>query len=158
MNRLRRVILIVLPALITVSAQAASIQFNRDVRPILSEYCFQCHGPDSNHRKAGLRLDVKEDAFKILKSGEHAFVAGDLDKSAVIQRITTTDEDDHMPPAKSGKKLSAAQIETLKQWDKEGANWQGHWAYQKIEKPTPPDVKKKDWARNEIDRFVLARL
>ena len=148
----------VLSALLLAPGSRAAVQFNRDVRPILSEYCFQCHGPDNNHRKAGLRLDVKEDAFKLLKSGEHAFVAGDIEKSAAIQRITTTDEDDIMPPTKVGKKLSAAQIETLKQWVKEGANWQGHWAYQKVEKPAAPEVKKKDWARNEIDKFVLARL
>src|SRR5687767_11513879 len=127
MNCLRRAILLVVFALIPASpSRAAAIQFNRDVRPILSENCFQCHGPDHNHRKAGLRLDVKEDAFKLLESGEHAFVAGDLEKSAVIQRTTTADEDDVMPPPKTGKKLSTAQKEILKQWVKEGANWQGH--------------------------------
>ena len=139
-------------------ARAATIQYNRDIRPILSENCYQCHGPDKNHRKAGLRLDVKEEAFKILESGEHAIIAGDLEKSALIHRITTTDDDDHMPPAKSGKKLTAAQIDTLKQWVKEGAQWQGHWAYQKVVKPDAPDVKNKEWVRNEIDKFVLARL
>lgn len=157
MNRLLRAIFVPLLALIAESPRAA-VQFNRDVRPILSEYCFQCHGPDNNHRKAGLRLDQREGAFKLLESGEHAFVAGDLEKSAAIHRITTTDEDDVMPPPKSGKKLSATQIETLKQWVKEGANWQGHWAYQKVEKPNAPEVKKSEWARNEIDRFILARL
>src|ERR1051325_550981 len=131
-------------------ARAATIQYNRDIRPILSEYCYQCHGPDKNHRKAGLRLDVKEDAFKILESGEHAIVSGDPEKSAIIHRITTTDEDDHMPPAKSGKKLTQAQVNTLKQWVKEGAEWQGHWAYQKVVKPDAPDVKNKEWVRNEI--------
>ena len=105
-----------------------------------------------------MRLDVKEEAFKILESGEHAIIAGDLEKSALIHRITTTDDDDHMPPAKSGKKLTAAQIDTLKQWVKEGAQWQGHWAYQKVVKPDAPDVKNKEWVRNEIDKFVLARL
>jgi hypothetical protein len=145
-------------ALALLSSRAATIQYNRDIRPILSENCYQCHGPDKNHRKAGLRLDVKEEAFKILESGEHAIIAGDPDKSTVIHRITTTDEDDHMPPAKSGKKLTSAQIDTLKQWIKEGAEWQGHWAYQKVEKPTVPEVKKKEWARNEIDKFILARL
>ncbi|HUS36999.1 MAG TPA: DUF1549 domain-containing protein, partial [Verrucomicrobiae bacterium] len=139
-------------------ARAGAIQYNRDIRPILSENCYQCHGPDKNHRKAGLRLDLKEEAFKILESGEHAIIAGDPDKSAVIHRITTTDEDDHMPPAKSGKKLTSAQIDALKQWIKEGAEWQGHWAYQKVEKPALPEVKKKEWTRNEIDRFILARL
>src|SRR3954471_9244577 len=95
-----------------------AVDFNRDIRPILSENCYQCHGPDKNHRKAGLRLDVKEEAFKILESGDHAIVVGDLEKSALIHRITTTDEDDHMPPSKSGKKLTSTQIDTLKQWVK----------------------------------------
>lgn len=144
--------------LAVVPARGGAIQYNRDVRPILSENCYQCHGPDKNHRKAGLRLDVKEEAFKALESGEHAIVSGDLDKSALIHRITTTDEDDHMPPAKSGKKLTSAQIDTLKQWVKEGAQWQGHWAYQKVVKPDVPDVKNKEWVRNEIDKFILARL
>lgn len=134
------------------------VQYNRDVRPILSENCYQCHGPDRNHRKAGLRLDVKEDAFKKLDLGEAAIVAGDLEKSLLIARIVTADEDDHMPPEKSGKKLTAAQVETLKQWVKEGAEWQGHWSYQKIERPAAPEVKNKEWSRNEIDAFILAKL
>lgn len=137
---------------------SAKIQYNRDVRPILSENCYQCHGPDKNHRKAGLRLDVQEDAFKILESGDHAIVAGDPSKSALIHRITTSDEDDLMPPPKTGKTLTPAQIETLTKWIKEGAEWQGHWAYQKIERPDVPDVKNKEWLRNAIDSFVMARL
>src|ERR1044071_2806511 len=99
MNHLRRAVLLLFIALIADgSPRAATILYNRDIRPILSENCYQCHGPDKNHRKAGLRLDVKEEAFKILESGEHAIVTGDPDKSAVIHRIVTTDEDDHMPP------------------------------------------------------------
>src|SRR4051812_47371271 len=139
-------------------ARAGTIQYNRDIRPILSENCYQCHGPDKGHRKAGLRLDVKEEAFKKLDAGDFVIAPGDLEKSALVHRITTTDDDDHMPPAKSGKKLTGAQIDTLKQWIKEGAEWQGHWAYQKVIKPVVADVKNKEWARNEIDRFILARL
>src|SRR5262245_58750089 len=82
--------------LMLVSVRAGPVEYNRDIRPILSENCYQCHGPDKGHRKAGLRLDVKEDAFKVLESGDHAIVSVDPDKSAVIQRITTADEDDHM--------------------------------------------------------------
>ena len=127
------------------SAQAAAkISYNRDIRPILSENCYQCHGPDKNHRKADLRLDEKEPLLK------------NLDE--IVKRITTDDEDDHMPPAKTGKKLTSAQIDTLKTWIKEGAEYQGHWAYQKIEKPTAPEVKNKDWRKNEIDAYILARL
>src|SRR3954447_23033614 len=90
---------LILIACATTTRAAGKISYNRDIRPILSENCYQCHGPDKNHRKAGLRLDVKEEAFKKLQSGEFAIVAGDLEKSALVHRLTTTDEDDHMPPA-----------------------------------------------------------
>src|SRR3954465_13347069 len=116
MNRLRRATLLFTFALTILPAYSGAIQYNRDIRPILSENCYQCHGPDKNHRKAGLRLDVKEESFKKLESGETAIIPGDIEKSALIKRICTTDDDDVMPPTKTGKKLSAAQIETLKQW------------------------------------------
>src|ERR1044071_6774741 len=117
MNHLRRAVLLLFIALIADgSPRAATILYNRDIRPILSENCYQCHGPDKNHRKAGLRLDVQEDAFKKLESGNIAIVAGDLEKSALIQRIPTTDDDDHMPPTKSGKRLKPEQVEILRQW------------------------------------------
>src|SRR3954462_5071411 len=104
-NRFASVRLILACFLTFFSVRAGTIQYNRDIRPILSENCYQCHGPDKNHRKAGLRLDRKEEAFTKLESGETAIIAGDLEKSALVKRITTTEEDDHMPPAKSGKKL-----------------------------------------------------
>src|SRR5437870_1764541 len=159
MNPARSILLLILTAIAGIAtSRAGAIQYNRDIRPILSENCYQCHGPDKGRRKAGLRLDQKEEAFKKLESGNFAIVAGDPDKSALVQRLLTTDDDDHMPPAKSGKKLTSIQIDTLKQWIKEGAEWQGHWAYQKVVKPAVPEVKNKEWARNEIDKFVLARL
>src|SRR6476661_7241875 len=92
-------------SLAVLSARAA-VDFNREVRPILSEHCYACHGPDEGKRKAGLRLDREEEAFKELKSGERALVSGDLEKSAMVKRITTTDQDDIMPPIKHGKPLS----------------------------------------------------
>ena len=91
----------------------APVDFNREVRPIFSEHCYACHGPDEGKRKAGLRLDREEEAFKELKSGEHAIVPGDLEKSAMVKRITTSDQDDIMPPVKHGKPLSKEQIDTL---------------------------------------------
>src|SRR5262245_26939303 len=87
------------------------VDFNRDVRPILSDNCFACHGPDEKERKAKLRFDKKEDAFKPAKSGDYAIVPGDLAKSKLVERITTKDPDDVMPPPKTGKKLTAQQIE-----------------------------------------------
>ncbi len=135
------------------------IEFNRDIRQILSDNCFACHGPDDNKRKAKLRFDLKEDAFKPAKSGELAIVPGHPEKSELIHRLTAKDEDDRMPPAKSGKKpLSAAQVDLLTRWIKEGAAWQEHWAFQKPQRPAVPVVKEKKWPKNPIDNFVAARL
>lgn len=140
-------------------AAPPKVDFNRDIRSILSDHCYACHGPDEKARKGGLRLDIKGAAFAPAKSGEVAIVPGDLAKSELIRRITTSDEDDLMPPAKKGgKPLSAKQIDLLKQWVAEGADWQGHWAYTKPQRFDPPEPKNKSWPRNEIDRFILNRL
>nr|AGW45562.1 planctomycete cytochrome C domain secreted protein [uncultured bacterium Lac161] len=134
------------------------IDFNRDIRTILSDNCFACHGPDENKRKAKLRFDVKDEAFKPAKSGDHAIVPGDLKNSQLVARITTKDEDDLMPPPKSGKKLTPQQIDLLKRWIAEGAPWQTHWAYEAPKRPALPQLKDKKWPKNEIDHFVLAKL
>src|SRR5213595_3539025 len=102
-------------------AAQKDLDFNRDIRPILSDHCYACHGPDQNKRKAGLRLDQKEEAFQPLKSGNFAIVPGELAKSKLIERITTTDDDERMPPLKTGKKLTAAQIASLRRWIEQGA-------------------------------------
>ncbi|HEV8377474.1 MAG TPA: DUF1549 domain-containing protein, partial [Tepidisphaeraceae bacterium] len=137
---------------------AAVIDYAKDIKPILSENCFACHGPDEGKRKAGLRLDVKADALKKLKSGDHAIVPGNLAKSMIVERITTSEEDDHMPPAKTGKTLTAAQIELIKRWVAQGAQWKEHWSFVPATRPAIPAVKDEKWARNEIDRFILSRL
>src|SRR5256885_6188907 len=144
-----------------VSASAASkgaVDFDRDIRPILSDKCFACHGPDEKERKPKFRLDRKDAAFKPLKSGDLAIVPGRPEKSELIARTTTQDEDEVMPPPKSGKTLTPAQIDLLRRWIAEGANWQSHWAFVKPERSPLPAVKNKKWPRNEIDHFVLARL
>src|ERR1051325_3033886 len=138
--------------------RGAPVDFNREVRPILSDHCYACHGPDEGKRKAGLRLDREEDAFKELKSGEHAIVAGDLEKSALVKRITTSDQDDIMPPVKHGKPLSKAQIDTLVRWVKEGAKWQKHWAFVPAVRPELPKVREEGWAKNGIDYFIQEKL
>jgi hypothetical protein len=140
------------------AATPAKVNFNRDIRPIFSEHCYACHGPDEPKRKAGLRLDVQEDAFKELKSGNHALVAGDLTRSATIGRITSTDPDEIMPPAKHNKPLKPEQIALLKQWVQEGAEWQKHWSFIPPERPELPAVNDRKWPRNAIDYFTLARL
>lgn len=136
----------------------AKVDFDRDVRPILSDNCFKCHGFDENERKSGLRLDVRASAVKPAKSGEIAIVPGKIDDSELARRITTSDEDDHMPPPKSGKKLSAGQIATLKQWIAEGAPYEAHWSFVAPKRPELPTVKESNWPRDEIDYFVAARL
>src|SRR6185295_11842212 len=145
-------LLILLSGNAAVGAQkeAPKIDFNRDIRPILSEHCYTCHGPDEGKRKAGLRLDREEEPFKELKSGERAIVPGDLEKSALVKRITTSDQDDIMPPVKHGKPLSKDQIDTLTRWIKEGAKWQKHWAFVPPSRPELPKVKDETWPKNGI--------
>ena len=136
----------------------APVDFNREVRPILSEHCYTCHGPDENKRKAGLRLDTQEGAFKELKSGNHALVSGNLTNSTLVERIVTTDEEEIMPPPKHNKPLKPEQIALLKRWVQEGAQWQKHWSFIPPERPQFPSVKNQKWPRNAIDHFTLARL
>ena len=135
-----------------------SIEFNRDIRALLSDNCFACHGPDENKRKGKLRLDVKDEAFKPAKSGDHAIVPGDLKQSQMVARITSSDPEEVMPPPKTGKKLTPAQIDLLKRWIAEGATWQTHWAYETPKRPTLPVVQDKKRTKNEIDSFILAKL
>src|SRR5882762_5780962 len=134
------------------------VDFNREIRPIFSENCYTCHGPDGEKRKAGLRLDRQDGALAELKSGDHAIVPGDPTKSALISRITATNEDDRMPPLKTGKNLTAAQISALTRWIAQGAEWQKHWSFIPPERPELPRIANKRWPQNPIDAFILARL
>jgi hypothetical protein len=133
------------------------VQFNRDIRPILSDNCFQCHGPDSAQRKAELRLDVEASAKRDV-GGVRPIAPGDLDHSELIRRITTANAEERMPPGDSGKKLSPQQIDLLTRWIRDGAGWEKHWAFLRVVRPSPPEVSKTDWVRSPIDSFVLARL
>jgi hypothetical protein len=136
----------------------AKVDFTRDVRPILSETCFHCHGPDKNKRKAKLRLDIPEGPLVDL-GGHQAIVPGKPQESELIARITTEDEDDHMPPQKSGKKLSADQIVILKQWVAEGGKYEKHWAYRPLNKPKLAEPKSNDpFLHNEIDQLLLPKI
>src|SRR5207248_5625364 len=111
------------------TSKPSKIDFNREVRPILTENCFKCHGPDEGARKAKLRFDVRAEALKPAKSGQTAIVPGSPEKSEMVARITATDLDDRMPPLKSGKKLTTPQIETLRRWIAQGAPYAMHWSY-----------------------------
>src|SRR6266508_7017988 len=116
-------------------AAQKDIDFNRDIRPILSDHCYACHGPDENKRKAGLRLDRLDEALKPLKSGNRAIVPGDLEKSTLVQRLASHDPDEIMPPPKEGKPLRAEQIDLLTRWVKEGAVIKKHWSLIVPERP-----------------------
>ena len=134
------------------------VDFSRDVRPILSNNCFQCHGPDSETREAGLRFDLREVAVSELKSGVRAIVPGDPGGSAMISRVTNADLEEVMPPPKTGKSLSAEQIETLRAWIEAGAEYRRHWSFEPPVRRPPPTVGDASWCENEIDGFILARL
>jgi mono/diheme cytochrome c family protein len=138
-------------------AAAPAIRYNRDVRPILADNCFACHGPDAGHRKAGLRLDTKEGLFEKTPKHEPAVVPGNLEKSELWARIITKNPDDKMPPEDSHKELKPEQIETLRKWILAGAPWEGHWAFVKPERPQVPKVKGLK-SENPIDAFVFAKL
>ncbi len=154
----------ILPAAIVVgavmsasAARAETVQFNRDIRPLLSDACFQCHGPDKSSREADLRLDLEADAKADL-GGYFGIVPGDAEASEIYQRMITSDHDDLMPPEESGKSLTLEEIALIKKWIEQGAPWQGHWAYVKPERAVAPDVKNGQWPQSPIDYFVLERL
>ncbi len=159
-----RVALAALPVLAASLAQAADraparrVDFNYDIRPILSDRCYSCHGPDARRRKAGLRLDTQEGAFARLKSDGRAIVPGDLDASELVARITAEDETERMPPRSLGRTLTPHEVDLLKRWVAEGAEWKKHWAFLPPANGPLPDVRTAAWPRNAIDRFVLARL
>ena len=133
------------------------VDFARDIRPLLSDNCFACHGPDAKQRKADLRLDTREGALADL-DGTSAVVPGKPSESELVRRVTTDDEDDLMPPPDSGKKLDATQKALLQRWIAEGAEYELHWSYKPVTRPMPPRVKNGSFVLNDIDRFVLSTL
>jgi len=135
------------------TAAEPRLDFNRDIRPILSENCFYCHGQDGNKRQADLRLDRRDDAV-----AKKALVPGDLDASELIQRIRSTNPDELMPPPNSNRRLTDVQKELLERWVREGGEYLDHWAFVAPVRPPEPAVQRGDWARTPLDRFVLARL
>jgi Protein of unknown function (DUF1553)/Protein of unknown function (DUF1549)/Concanavalin A-like lectin/glucanases superfamily/Planctomycete cytochrome C len=134
-------------------AAKPDIEFNRDIRPILADQCFSCHGPDSNSRKADLRLDLREEVI-----AHGAILPGKANDSEFIRRILSSDPDEVMPPPDSHKKLTDDQRKMLQAWIDAGAEYQAHWAFIAPTRPVLPEVKQGGWERNPIDRFVLAKL
>ncbi len=134
------------------------LSFDRDVRPILSNHCYACHGPDEAVRQAGLRLDRGDTALGPLPSGQRALVPGDLDASRLFQRIAAADPADRMPPPHADSALSEQEIEVLGRFILQGAVFEDHWAYRPPRRPSPPAVSDPAWVRGDLDRFVLERL
>jgi mono/diheme cytochrome c family protein len=157
----RRVLIRFLPLILLLAANANSaepgVEFNRDVRPILADHCFQCHGPDARQRQAELRLDTA-DATAANRDGGPVIVPGQPEKSELWRRITSTDADERMPPADKGRKLTDSEIAILRQWITDGAKFERHWSLLPIERPPVPAVKNARAANLPLDTFVLARL
>ncbi len=136
----------------------ARLDYTRDVRPILAAKCFTCHGADPSRRKGKLRLDTADGPLQPAASGSPAILVGKAEESELSARISSVDPDEQMPPPKSGKTLTAAEIGTLKRWIDEGAPFRGHWAFIPPKRPEPPKVADPSWCANPVDRFVLAKL
>ncbi len=140
-----------------VSSSAGEIDFNRDIRPLISNQCLICHGPDEEERKAGLRLDTQAGSRADL-GGYFAIVPGKPEESELLHRLITEDEDDRMPPPEVGPGLSSAEVDLVRQWIAEGADYAEHWSYVPPSRPVLPEVENREWVRNPIDYFVLAQL
>lgn len=157
----RACLLLVIPVLLAADSSFAAerkVDFNRDIRPILSDKCFACHGPDDNKREAGLRLHTQDGIVAKLESGASAVVPGKPAESSLVARITSTNPDELMPPPSTGKKLTPGQIDLLRRWVEQGAPFRGHWSFIPPTKPALPAVTQSAWAINPIDFFVLERL
>jgi len=139
-------------------ADPKPVDYSREIRPILSDFCYKCHGPDEKERKAGLRLDTQEGAVARQESGSAAIVPGKSAESELLQRMLSTDPNEVMPPPTLGKKPTAAQLELIRRWIDEGAPMKGHWAFTKPASVAPPAVAPGQRVNNPIDQFVLQRL
>mgnify|MGYP006274920911 CR=1 FL=1 len=136
----------------------STVDFNRDIRPLLSDRCFACHGPDAAKRQAGLRLDSADGASAELESGARAIVPGDAAASTLLERVASTDPDLVMPPPHVGKPVTGAEAELLGRWIADGARYRKHWAFERIERPAVPTPRDAAWPRTPVDRFILSRL
>jgi len=157
---LRSLSLSIVTLLLGLTQAAAEVDFNRDIKPILSNRCYFCHGPDPEERQGGidgLRLDTRDGALEDL-GGHAAIVPGDAEASVLIERVTSTEEGVIMPPLDSGHHLTAGEIDLLRQWIEQGAPYAAHWSYVPPVRPELPNVSSSDWPRTPIDHFILARL
>ncbi len=155
--------LVLLAILLTIAGAVAvaaepPVDYNRQIRPLLADHCWKCHGPDATQRQAGLRLDVRESATAAAESSARPIVPGRPDKSELVRRINAADPGERMPPADENKPLLAADKQLLARWIDEGAKYQTHWAFVAPVRPPLPPAQNKSWPRGELDTFVLARL
>ena len=139
-------------------AAAEKVDFQRQIRPLLADKCFACHGRDEEHRQGELRLDQRDAALKGGESGEPAMVPGEPEKSELVRRVFSTDDAERMPPPESKKSLTETEKDLLRRWVAEGGEYQAHWAFTAPVRPPVPSVKNQTWPKNDIDRFILARL
>ena len=135
-------------ALLQLAGAQSQVEFNRDIRPILAENCFACHGPDPGTREADMRLDTEAGFFTGVKDAPPVVVRGNPDESELYLRLITDDVDEIMPPPESHKKLDSAQISLIKKWIAEGAPWQAHWSLRAPTKPEVPETELETWPRN----------
>jgi hypothetical protein len=156
-QRILQVFAALLSATQLLAAEREPVSFNLQVRPILSDRCLTCHGPDENKRKAKLRLDTKEGALA-QKDGHYIVKPGDPEASELYKRLSSTDPEERMPPAESHLTVSPEEVEIIRRWIAEGAAWEKHWAYVPPRKRAIPQVVGTNWVKNDIDRFILARL
>jgi mono/diheme cytochrome c family protein len=152
-----RYVLPIAAAFLPALAAAEKVDFTTQVQPIFSQNCYACHGPDEEAVESGLRLDVRELALKGGESGK-AIVPGDTSASLILKRITHTDPDELMPPPEKKKRLKPEQVDLIRRWIEEGAEWGTHWAFTTPERPKVPEVKDAAWVKTPIDSFVLAKL
>ncbi len=136
-----------------IATASEPVDFDRDIRPLLSNTCYTCHGPDANKREADLRFDDKASVFAA-RDGNAIVLPGQPEKSELIRRVTSTDPDERMPPPDAGQQLSAAQVQLLEQWITEGAPWQQHWSFARLVRPQVPAVAHSDWTQLPLDAFV----
>ena len=157
-NNMRIISMLLIMGLTALANATEPISFNKQIRPILADRCYACHGPDSAQRVSDMRLDQQETTFQELPSGEFPVVKGKPNESAVIHRIVSDDDEIKMPPVDSGKTLTQQEIELIQQWISEGADWNKHWAYEAPQhSPLPRPIK--NWQQNNpIDLFIQARL
>ena len=159
------IVLVVIPLVMAQATRAESpdsggteIDFGRQIRPLLADNCFACHGPDEDTREGGLRLDQREGVIAEADSGSTPIVPGEVEHSEVYARLITDDEDLRMPPPDSNKRLTPAEIELVRQWIKQGAAWQEHWSFVPPQLRALPNVANKSWLKTPVDLFVLDRL